>query len=341
MATGNLLLGLGRRSIGDITLYRTRGQQRARVRVREIANPRTLKQLATRAILSNVSQLYSLGRPIFDHSFEGRPVGQENQLRFQKVNIARLRGLVNTELTEQIHYDEATSRIGMRGVSMGVPFRGMQISEGSLSQNVFVFDGSQTESRFAFALDFDDAADNTVGKFCQRRGIKGNDIFTFVGLVVNKNITIADLTDPDTPQGDEDFYQIFQTELYYVQLKVAADAETSTVALNANSVFSDVFTVYGANTSVEPPILNNRTLSDGQVNWSDLVVGIGQSEISKYVGCWGCIRSRYNTDLRSTSFMENQGTAWGLSPADFLERAWGDSGGLNTDPTLILPGENF
>lgn len=342
MATGNLLLGLGRRSIGDITLYRTRGQQRARARVREVANPRTMKQLATRAIMSNVSQLYSLGRSIFDHSFEGYPVGQENQLRFQKVNIARLRSLVNSDIEQELPPEGSPqSRIGVRGVSNGVPFAGLQISEGSLVQDVFTFNAVDDVTSFDFmSLD---AEDTTVAKFINRRGFKNNDIFTFVAFCANhKGNTLVDYSDSSTPVGNENYYQMYQTEFYYLQLRVPANAETDTTAITANVKFSDIFEVYGANQSAEVP-LGGRSIDGNEgIKWTDVITGIGTSgtEWQDYPGCWGCIRSRFNTDLRSTSFLEWQNEDYGLSPF-FLERAWGDSAGLQTSPSLILPGENF
>ena len=340
MATGNLLLGLGRRSIGDITLYRTRGQQRARVRVREVANPRSFKQLATRAILSNVSQLYSIGKSIFDHSFEGLPVGQENQLRFQKVNIARLRALVNDDIWNHFGYDESRSRIGIRGYSMGVPFQGMQISEGSLVQDVFTFSGD-TDSDFSFSLAFDEIADVDVSHFCSRRGLHDGDIFTFVGLAVNKNLPIVNIADADVTQGDEYYFTLYQTELKYVQLKVKEGAERDATALGNDSLISVVFDIYGANTLLSNALTTRTLKANKTVNWSDIVPVRQVADVEYYQGVMGCIRSRYDTGLRSTSFMETQGYTYGITPWTSLEKAWGDSAGIQSDPDLILPGENF
>ena len=337
MATGNLLLGLGRRSIGDITLYRTRGQQRARARVRDVKNPRTIKQLATRAILSNVAQLYSLGRSIFDHSFEGYPVGQDNQLRFQKVNIARLRALLDADLNDA-DITNKRARIGVRNIKAASPFQGMQLSEGSLVQDVFSFVADPTDENTSFKMMAFDT-ETTVADFARRRGIKNNDIFTFVTLAINYFITIVDYTDPSTA-GLENYFQLYQPEFYYVQLKAKANIEEDETPITIDSLWTDIFEIYGANLSVEDK-LTTRALDDLHVYWSDMISGENkQSAIDSYAGVWGCIRSRYNTDLRSTSYAELQSYQYGMTDAS-LERAWGDSSGLQTAPDLILPGENF
>ena len=57
MATGNLLLGMGKKSIGDITLYRSRGMQRARARNRRPKNPRSQSQNVQRAFTATTANL--------------------------------------------------------------------------------------------------------------------------------------------------------------------------------------------------------------------------------------------------------------------------------------------
>ena len=49
MAKGNLFLGMGRGSVGDVTFYRADGQQLSRARNRKPRNPKTNAQLIQRA----------------------------------------------------------------------------------------------------------------------------------------------------------------------------------------------------------------------------------------------------------------------------------------------------
>ena len=91
MAKGNLFQGMGRGKVGDVVFSRLNGQQIARVRNRNPKNPRTNAQLYQRAIMATVMQAYSAGIAIFDHSFQGKEVGAQNQRRFMALNAKLLR----------------------------------------------------------------------------------------------------------------------------------------------------------------------------------------------------------------------------------------------------------
>lgn len=91
MSKGNLLLGMGRGSIGDITLSHYAGQQIARARNRNPRNNRTAPQMIQRVIMKTTSVAYSFLKDICDHSFEGKSQGTECQSRFAQRNIAMFR----------------------------------------------------------------------------------------------------------------------------------------------------------------------------------------------------------------------------------------------------------
>ena len=71
MATGNLFLGTARRKVGDVVLYRRNGVQQSRVRVRTIANPKTLGQALQRNYLAPVARFYAPLAAVLETSFEG------------------------------------------------------------------------------------------------------------------------------------------------------------------------------------------------------------------------------------------------------------------------------
>lgn len=92
MAKGNLFLGTGTGSVGDVTLMRRNGKQVSRVRVRTIANPRSDGQASTRMYTSAVPKFYSPLSVALEKSWEGKNK-QDSYAAFLKENIKRLREL--------------------------------------------------------------------------------------------------------------------------------------------------------------------------------------------------------------------------------------------------------
>ena len=71
MATDNLLLGTARKSVGDLTFYVRNGKQVARVRRRQISNPKTQSQASRRATFAPAAKFYSPLAAVLEQSFEG------------------------------------------------------------------------------------------------------------------------------------------------------------------------------------------------------------------------------------------------------------------------------
>lgn len=93
MAKGNMLLGLSRGSVGDLTFYRRNAQQITRVRVRKVKNPQTNAQMIQRTINRTAVAAYSVVREICDHSFQGVSYGANSYSEFLRLNMNRLRVL--------------------------------------------------------------------------------------------------------------------------------------------------------------------------------------------------------------------------------------------------------
>lgn len=87
---GNLLQGTARGSLGDTVFYRSRGEQMARVRVRQISNPRSFPQLLNRVILATAGRAYALFKDITDHSFQNFNGPRANQSEFMRRNVKLL-----------------------------------------------------------------------------------------------------------------------------------------------------------------------------------------------------------------------------------------------------------
>lgn len=90
MAKGNLFLGLGRRSVGDVVLYRRNGEQVSRVRVRKISNPKSVGQAIQRSYMAAVSSFYSFFKSPLEKSWQGLNKSQ-SQSAFLKANANLVR----------------------------------------------------------------------------------------------------------------------------------------------------------------------------------------------------------------------------------------------------------
>ena len=92
MAQGNMLLGMARGSVGDVTFARSARKQVSRARNRKPKNPRTLAQCKKRVLMKTAALAYQLfQKDIADQSFEGAQNARENMQKFISLNIAKLR----------------------------------------------------------------------------------------------------------------------------------------------------------------------------------------------------------------------------------------------------------
>lgn len=90
MAKGNLFLGAGTGSVGDVTLMRRNGKQVSRVRVRTLANPRSDGQATQRMYVAAVPKFYAPLAMALERSYEGKNKS-ESYSAFLKDGINRLK----------------------------------------------------------------------------------------------------------------------------------------------------------------------------------------------------------------------------------------------------------
>lgn len=316
-----MLLGFARNKLGDLVFSRTDGQQVIRARNRAPKNPNSDKQLVQRAIMANVMQLYSIGQSIFNHSFQGKAVGAQNQREFIRINTNKLRGLVVGDLNSAATPANCAGRVGARGINVAVPFVGMQISKGTYQQTLF------TEDNGIFKMPAP-VADETVGAYAQRVGLIAEDIYTFVGIAVNYSEVVANLNaEEESVSGNLD--RMYNSRFEYVQLKVKSGLSAITDTITSATLISTIFDLYSY--SGEP--LTDLTINDGIslpdfISWQD-------------GGAIGCIRSREFEDLRSTSYIiASAGNYnWGFASAYLLD-VW-NAGTTLQGTDLILEGSNF
>lgn len=89
----NVFLGSGSGSIGDVTSYRREGTQVSRLRVREIANPKSYGQAQQRNFMAPVSKFYAPLAACLEQSFEGKsPAASYAAFASRNVKLARQNG---------------------------------------------------------------------------------------------------------------------------------------------------------------------------------------------------------------------------------------------------------
>jgi hypothetical protein len=176
MATRNLLLGTGRRSIGDVVLYRRNGKQVSRVRNRKIANPKTDAQYIQRIILQTVSQAYSRMKAITDHSFEQVNGAGNNMSRFMRVNLDRIRAKTSSAILAGDGYDTLKAYTPLKA-PLAVPDEWI-VSQGTMPQLVI----EEVEADYCNLIGglSETPAEITYQAICDKLGLKRGDQLTFV-----------------------------------------------------------------------------------------------------------------------------------------------------------------
>lgn len=87
MAKGNMLLGMSRGSVGDVTFYRSGGSQRARARNRKPANPNTVRQQTQRSKFANAVKFHKqVTSNFFRFAYEDKKVNESDYNAFMRHN---------------------------------------------------------------------------------------------------------------------------------------------------------------------------------------------------------------------------------------------------------------
>lgn len=90
MAKGNMLLGKSRGSVGDVTFSQINGQQIAKARNRNPANPRTLKQCFQRGRFAAAVKFFTRGnQALYKFAFESKKQTESDYNAFMRENVKR------------------------------------------------------------------------------------------------------------------------------------------------------------------------------------------------------------------------------------------------------------
>lgn len=90
MAKGNFLLGYARGSVGDVTFSRVKGNQVAKARNRNPANPNTIPQAMQRSQFADAVRFYTRGtQNTFKFAFERKLENESDYNAFMRLNVNR------------------------------------------------------------------------------------------------------------------------------------------------------------------------------------------------------------------------------------------------------------
>lgn len=90
MAKGNFLLGYARGSVGDVTFSRVKGNQVAKARNRNPANPNTIPQAMQRSLFADAVRFYTRGvQNAFRFAFERKLENESDYNAFMRLNVNR------------------------------------------------------------------------------------------------------------------------------------------------------------------------------------------------------------------------------------------------------------
>lgn len=320
MAKGNMLQGMSRGKVGDVVFSRLNGEQIARVRNRHPNNPRTNKQLVQRAIMATIMQMYSAGKVIFDHSFQGLSVGAANQRQFMSVNAKKLRQAIANDLNNEVTDAAAEGRVVAPGANSPVPFSYI-VSEGTYDQTLFQVTLEGTTLIAPQAKIPDATEGTTLAQYAAAHNIIPGDIYTFIA-VGSSNEEAASLSNLGFLASQP------KARFGFVRLIVKNDVLTND---SANWDWSNIFEQELSSGAV---LGLDELIAGSAVRCSDIV---GNSDLP--FGALGVIRSRRDQDLRSNTtlvFASN----WGII-APYITEIWSQGTVAIGNSELILEGGNF
>lgn len=294
MAKGNMFQGMARGKVGDVVFSRNNGEQISRVRNRHPKNPRTNKQMYQRAVMATVMQAYAAGQEIFNHSFQGKSVGAENQRAFLSKNSKLLRGLLASEIEAGTTALNCNVAVVAPGAITPTPNEYM-ISEGTYPQTFF----NWSDDNQGFYLESPEMQE-TLAQYAQRVGLRVGDIFTFVCFAVSSGtpsfaVNGATILSNVTLQPSMQYPVTFG----YVRMQVKDVSGNTTVAGEAD--FSALFEVTASKNGVN--VAPDQNL-DGTLSVDTLFGDAIGSLAADGFAALGLIRSRLDEDLRSTSFLK-------------------------------------
>lgn len=290
-------------------------------------NPKTNAQIYQRAIMATVMKAYSAGKVIFDHSFQGYAVGEANQRRFMSENAKRLRSLLAADIARLKDGEvDGFNCCAFNGPGTNVPALALvKCSEGSYQNTIFnLIDGLPMPTE-----------GEKVKEYAARVGLIAGDLYTICGWNVNTSDTVFSVNGVDADGAKQ-----YAVNFVYARLQVKADLDTVETAMTYESPFSLLFDMTDSY-NCTPDMTYAITRQGGEGVIESMIGATNTFRVG------AVIRSRTDSDLRSTSYFEvltydpetSLDTAPGLT-AKYILEAWKQGSERIGDSDLILEGGN-
>ena len=304
MARNNLFLGKARGKIGDVVLSQLDGKQVARARNRSPKNPKTNKQMYQRAIMASVMLMYSAGKMIFDHSFEGKTVKFGAMRRFMSVNAKKLRAAILSDIADNV----STARVVSPGAVSPCPWL-FRVSEGTYGKGVYSVVPAASAVNgpsLTHGLGSTDLVQD-----CYRVG----DIYTVLVMYI------------DGTRGNASSLVSPPAKFGFARLEVVSLPDNLTVE---NATYGDIFDIKYSN------------LKSGSIPEEDSIEKLPYCKdlipVGTYPAAMAVVHSREDSGLRSTAdFVCNTGLDWGIASGNILN-VWNAEVKSLGDSDLILEG---
>lgn len=332
MAKGIDINGQLRGKRGGVVYYRTNGQQISRARNFAPKNPKTDKQLIQRAVTATIAQMYSEGKMIFDHSFEGKAVPAGSMREFMKLNMNALRAAIIADINGAAGAaDPAEYEAGLRhyvvNPSRDTPTPNQYIiSKGTYKDSPLTLEISQD----SVYLGFPEVSTGmtTVAAYLAAYNLLEGDIHT-VCFLTSKKTDFSRVSSPTSHLG-------------FIRLIVKSGIDGT--ANLATAKVSDIFEVeaYHASQAVVTALAayvlaNGNGVSLNTIDWIDAT--------NFQPSAAGIICSRDDEKLRSNTVMQivpcgsTTMDNWSVTGVSLVESWRNASGDVQSD--LILEGGNF
>lgn len=294
-------------------------------------NPRTPAQLYQRAIMATVMRAYGAGKEIFDHSFEGKSVGSQNQREFLSRNARILRALIAGEVNSLVPVEDQLGRVIGPGTRTPVGFEGLVISDGSYPLQAFNISPVTAENEY-LSIQLPTALENeTRAQYAQRVGLVSGDFYTFVGYAYGDDASIVfEVNNSERPYGAQ-----VESAFFFVRLGVKDAFINSTEAMTGVKL-SDIFyeDTYTREITISDLLDNNY---NSGISVESLFEGTGFT----YRGWMGLIRSRKDVDLRSKAVLYSSQSGLNGIASQYALAAWQQGTASLGDSELILEGGGF
>lgn len=322
MSKGNMLFSQARGKVGDLVFSRLDGEQIVRSRNRHPKNPKTNAQLFQRAIMATVLRAYSAGKIIFDHAFEGKQVGAQNQRAFLSLNAKRLRAAIAADLEAGSIGADCTARVVAPGVASPVPNL-FVVSQGSLEPScISIKSGLPTPNE-----------NEKIGEYAERVRLVNGHLHTLVMMGCSSFGNVDDILFRVNGTTDGGGCQTIGG-LAFIRLRVnIAEADLDT-AITAATPVTKLFTIDETfNCDVEDP----SSWPIHENDWLAYIQGNFGHQWAKNVA--GVIHSIEDEGLRSDCVLAKieDDSIWGIE-SQYVLAAWKQGATALGDSELILEG---